>query len=84
MAGQVWTADKIAELIDLLGGRPCLYNTKLKEYFDRDARRKAHEEIATALGVTGWYIMQALTHAHARTHNTDTIIVTCSFPLTII
>ena len=29
--------------------RPCLYNTTLKDYFNRNSKRKALEEIATTL-----------------------------------
>ena len=32
--------------------RPCLYNTKSSDYFNRDRRRKALDEIAAALGIT--------------------------------
>ena len=43
-----WTTEKTEELIGLYEARSCLYNTKLKIYFNRDARQKAIEEIAGA------------------------------------
>ena len=48
-----WTDEKVEELITLFEEKPCLFNTKLKDYFNRDKKKKALEEIATALGVTG-------------------------------
>ena len=48
-----WTAELIDRLIELYQERPCLYNTKMKEYHDRDMRKKALEEIATAIEVPG-------------------------------
>ena len=52
-----WINVKIEELIDLYEARPCSYNTKMKEYFNRDLRGKAIEEIATALQVPGIIII---------------------------
>ena len=52
-----WTNVKIEELIDLYVARPSLYNTKMKEYFNRDLRGKAIEDIATALQVPGIIII---------------------------
>ena len=48
-----WTEERIEELIVLFEDRPCLYNTKLKDYFNRDKKKKALDEIAAALGATG-------------------------------
>ena len=48
-----WDKEKTEQLISLLEERPCLYNTKLKVYFNRDLRKKAHEEIAEAVGLSG-------------------------------
>ena len=48
-----WMDEKVEELITLLEEKPCLFNTKPKDYFNRDKKKKAHEEIATALGITG-------------------------------
>ena len=45
-----WTTEMIDRLIDLYEERPCLYNTKMKEYHDRDLRKKALEEIAECFG----------------------------------
>ena len=53
-----WTTEMIDRLIDLYEERPCLYNTKMKEYHDRDLRKKALEEIATALDVSGEFIIR--------------------------
>ena len=35
-----------------LDERPCLYNTKLRDYFNQD-KKKALDEIAAVLGITG-------------------------------
>ena len=48
-----WTAEHIDELITLYEDRPCLYNTKSRNYFNRDLRGKALEEIGTAMGING-------------------------------
>ena len=55
----VWTVNKIEQFIDLYEQRPCLYNTKMKEYHDRDIRKKAMEEISGVLEVSGEYPMNA-------------------------
>ena len=44
---------KVEQLIDMLENRECLYNTKSKDYHNRDKRRSATQEIATALTATG-------------------------------
>ena len=57
MAGSFhWTEEKTAELIDLYQERPCLYNTKLKEYHNRDLRKRSIEEMAAALDASGKFI----------------------------
>ena len=54
MAGEFrWTEEKVDDLISLFEEKPCLFKTKLKEYFNRGKKKKALEDIATALGVTG-------------------------------
>lgn len=53
MAAFTWKDERVAELIDLYQDRPCLYNVKSKDYFNRDLRKKALEEIAKAIGTTG-------------------------------
>ena len=53
MASFVWTPDKIEELIELFAERPCLYNSGLREYNNREERKRALEEIATALEISG-------------------------------
>ena len=40
-------------LISLLEQRPCLFNLKLKSYFNRDIKRKALEKIVKSLSITG-------------------------------
>ena len=47
MAAVEWTASSVSELITLYEERPCLYKlkTKAKEYFNRDQRSKALEEM---------------------------------------
>ena len=48
-----WTEVVVTELIDLFQERPCLYNTKSPNYFNRDRRNKALDEISKTLGTTG-------------------------------
>ena len=48
-----WTEERIDTLITLLDERPCLYNTKSKDYFNRERKKAALEEIAEVLGITG-------------------------------
>ena len=43
----LWTTEKIAELIRKFEARPCLYQTNHKDYFNRDIRSKTFQEIAT-------------------------------------
>lgn len=47
-----WTEERVEELISLFEERPCLYNTKAKDYFNRDKKKKALDEIAAVLGAT--------------------------------
>lgn len=53
MATVELTVSAVSELITLYEEKPCLYNTKLKDYFNRDLRGKALQEIADKLGRTG-------------------------------
>ena len=48
-----WSDEGIEQLISLLEDRPSLYNTKIRAYFNRDLRKKAHEEIAEAMCLSG-------------------------------
>ena len=52
-----WTQSKVNKLISCYEEHPCLYDTTLKEYFNRDKRSKALQEIATALGYSGTAIL---------------------------
>ena len=48
-----WTEERIDNLVTLLDERPCLYNTKSKDDFNRDRKKKALDEIAAVLDITG-------------------------------
>ena len=48
-----WSEEVVEELISLYEARPCLYDIKSKEYFNRNKRNKALQEIGEALGTTG-------------------------------
>lgn len=50
---KVWGFHEVSSLIELYEGHPCLYNVTLKEYKDKDRRKAAIKEIATALETTG-------------------------------
>ena len=48
-----WTEERVDNLIALLDERPCLYNTKLRDYFNNQYKRnKALDEITAVLGVS--------------------------------
>ena len=49
----MWTDERVEDLIALFEERPCLYNTKIKTYFNRDLKKKAIEDITEAPGITG-------------------------------
>ena len=53
MASFVWTNAKVEQFIEILETKECLYNATLKEYHNREKRRNAIQEIATALNATG-------------------------------
>ena len=40
-------------LIDLFEERPCLFDTKHKDYFNRDLRSKALDQISKEIGFPG-------------------------------
>ena len=48
----LWRDELVEQLIDLYKERPCLYNTMLKEYHDRDLKKKCHDEIAQILNTS--------------------------------
>ena len=48
-----WTHNKLGTLIDMYQERINFYNTKHKDYFNRDIRNKAFSEIAKEHGTTG-------------------------------
>ena len=53
MADFKWTDEKTEDLISMYECRPWLYNVKLKEYSNRDKRKKGMEEIAKHFGLSG-------------------------------
>ena len=63
-----WTAEKIFELIDLYEERLCLYDTKHKDYFNRDLRGKALAEIATAVEFPGKRFTFSRLRGNVQTH----------------
>ena len=48
-----WTFELVEQFIVLYEGYPCLQNTTDKYYCDRDKKRKALNEIATTIEMTG-------------------------------
>ena len=46
-----WTEEKVDNLVPLLNERPCLYNTKLRDYFNRDKKKAALDDIAAVLAL---------------------------------
>lgn len=49
----VWRDELVQELIELYRVRPCLYDSKSKDYHNRDQKKKCYEEMAQNLGSTG-------------------------------
>ena len=47
-----WNSEKIDQFIELWETKPCLYDTTREDYHDRNIKKKAREEIATALGIS--------------------------------
>ena len=48
-----WTTEDVNLLITLYEERPVLYNTKSKDYFNKDMRSKALTEISQTLDTPG-------------------------------
>ena len=48
-----WSDEKQQVLIDIFQEKAYLYNTKHKDYFNRDIRNKVLNEMATEFGTTG-------------------------------
>lgn len=47
-----WRDELVRKLIELYRDKPCLYDTRSKQYHNRDLRKKCYEEIAEQLGST--------------------------------
>ena len=48
-----WSTERTSDLIDLYKDQTCLFNSKHKQYFNRDRRSKALSEITAALDFPG-------------------------------
>ena len=66
-----WNYENVEQLIELYEQRPCLYDTKSKDYFNRDVRNVALQDIAKILNTTGKsiknihkYIYNCITYDH--------------------
>ena len=55
LAMATWTLEKVEQFIELYEEQPCLYNTIMKDYHNRCARKNAIDELATSLEVSGVY-----------------------------
>ena len=69
-----WTEERIESLITLLEERPCLYNTKIKSYFNRDIKKKALDDIAALLDITGkrsFFTLRAIILAYYQRGSLD-------------
>ena len=71
MGWQLWSLGGrrrgLTKFIALLDERPCLYNTKLRDYFNQD-KKKALDETAAVLGITGKGGFTQPTQRDTRTH----------------
>ncbi|KAL5460156.1 hypothetical protein EMCRGX_G033583 [Ephydatia muelleri] len=47
-----WNYENIEQLTELYEQRPCLYDTKSKDYFNRDVRNVALQDITKVLNTT--------------------------------
>lgn len=48
----VWNYENVEQLVELYEQRPCLYDTKSKDYFNRDVRNVALQDITKILNTT--------------------------------
>lgn len=47
-----WKESTTEKLLQLYKDNPCLYDSKCKDYHNRDTKRKVLEDIARSIGVT--------------------------------
>lgn len=50
-----WSEERTEKLIAELEKYPCLYNTTLKVYHDRNERKKCYEALSQVMNVSGEY-----------------------------
>ncbi len=55
-----WTTEKVTELIDMYKQYSCLYNTKDKDYHNRNLRSQAISNLAKAMGCEGNYSITSI------------------------
>ena len=53
MDTEIWNSQLEDKLIDMWEEQECLYKVSANSYRDRDKKKKAVDEIAAALGVSG-------------------------------
>ena len=58
MADFKWTDEKTEELIAMFECRPWLFDITMKEYSNRDKKKKSMEEIANHFGVSGKFLIR--------------------------
>ena len=55
-----WRDELVQELIDLYRERPCLYDSKSKDYHNREMKKKCYEEMAEHVGASGELLVEGL------------------------
>ncbi len=48
-----WRDELVQELIDMYRERTCLYDSKSKDYHNREVKKKCYEEMADQIGSSG-------------------------------
>ena len=57
-----WTEERTETFISELKKYPCLYNTTMKEYHDRNERKNCYEALSQVMNVSGEYTIGLFTY----------------------
>lgn len=55
-----WTDEVTEKFINELERHPCLYNTTIKEYHDRNKRKQSYDALSEVMHMTGSVILDCL------------------------
>jgi len=51
-----WRDDLVQELIEMYRERTCLYDSKSKDYHNREMKKRCYEEMAEQVGASGEFL----------------------------